>query len=202
MNGARAAELRELDPRWRGAWDFLSLPLRDWLIVNGITGPAVWAELVAGDAVEPMTELVGIMEAFCWPATDSTRVGWSSEILGLWRAARGTNVAHGHRLAAISTTAASYEKESAERAREVAGQTRDMKKLEVMHLAELPRRWICRRFRRRENAKSAEERQTADEVLRARWADQVVGLVLEANLPISKVIRQAGGDQLMARRCC
>ena len=55
MTGTKAAELREGDPRWQQAWSAVDPPFRTWLESIGMTGPAVWAELVARDVPDPIS---------------------------------------------------------------------------------------------------------------------------------------------------
>ena len=72
------------------------------------------------------------------------------------------------------------------------------------HLAGLPSQWRGKRYRRQEAAKNPQEREEAEEAKLAHWTKEVLGLLLEADLPFAASARQARGglEGPSALRCC
>ena len=72
------------------------------------------------------------------------------------------------------------------------------------HLAGLPSQWRGKRYRRQEVAKNPQEREEAEEAKLAHWTKEVLGLLLEADLPFAASARQARGglEGPSSLRCC
>ena len=72
------------------------------------------------------------------------------------------------------------------------------------HLAELLDQWRGKRYRRKEVARNTQEREQAEEKKAARWAKEVLGLLLEADLPFAESARRSRGgvDGPSMLRCC
>ena len=72
------------------------------------------------------------------------------------------------------------------------------------HFAGLPSQWRGKRYRRQEEAKNPQESEEAENSKRERWAKEVLGLLLEADLPFAATAREARGGLTgpTALRCC
>ena len=70
------------------------------------------------------------------------------------------------------------------------------------HLARLPTEWRGKRYRRRERTANEHERAEAYRKERDREGQQVMALLLEANLPFAKTLERVGPDDAAAQRCC
>jgi hypothetical protein len=70
------------------------------------------------------------------------------------------------------------------------------------HLARLPTEWRGKRYRRRERTANDHERAEAYRKERDREGQQVMALLLEANLPFAKTLERVGPDDAAAQRCC
>ena len=77
----------------------------------------------------------------------------------------------------------------------------DLRKLEVAALTDLPTAWRGKVYRRTESADTAHKREEDKQKERARWAKELAGLILEANLPFARAL---GGSTLdgASLRCC
>ena len=195
MAGQEAKAVRDLDPRWTRAWGALDVRLAACLTNLGMVGPSIWAGIDQRD-VPSLADAIG------WEAATDEREGHFEAMRNLVIAASATARAHQERLLRISPAQASFDADMAKREREKFQTNNDLRRMEVERVKLLPSTWTCRRFRRREAAASAEERQAADEELRSKWADRVVSLVAEAELPFATTMAQDKLNPVLARRCC
>ena len=194
--------LRELDPAWGRAWAAVDLELREWLVGRGLQGPNVWTGLPLKDDETFMEGLWAMLKAFGWPWEPADSVLRLGLLRGLFRAARGTAAEHGARLLKITPARASYDRDvmvKTDRQEKVAA---DRRRAAALQLQLLPSAWVCRRFRRRASARTEDERRSADEELRLKWADQVAGLVMEAKLPFAQALEGREADRVVRHRCC
>ena len=72
------------------------------------------------------------------------------------------------------------------------------------HLSELPNQWRGKHYRRKEVARNPQEQEEAEDKKAARWAKEVLGLLLEADLPFADSARRSRGgiDGPSMLRCC
>ena len=78
----------------------------------------------------------------------------------------------------------------------------DLRKLHAASLAQLPTEWRGKRYRRQAKLANESERAEAEDAERQKWARQVVGLLVEANLPYAKTLASTAPDSSVALRCC
>jgi len=77
----------------------------------------------------------------------------------------------------------------------------DFRRLEVAALADLPTAWRGKVYRRTEVADTAHKREEDEAKERARWAKELAGLLLEANLPFARALAGSSLDGA-SLRCC
>ena len=68
-------------------------------------------------------------------------------------------------------------------------------------LADLPTAWRGKVYRRTEAADTAHKREEDEAKERARWAKELAGLLLEANLPFARALAGSSLDGA-SLRCC
>jgi hypothetical protein len=105
------------------------------------------------------------------------------------------------RVGALRSLALSADLETHRRASLHQKERDDLRRLEVAALADLPTAWRGKVYRRTEVADTAHKREEDEAKERARWAKELAGLLLEANLPFARAL---GGTSLdgASLRCC
>ena len=105
------------------------------------------------------------------------------------------------RVGLIQSLELSADLETHRRAGHLLKEKEDLRKLEVVALTDMPTAWRGNVYRRTESADTAHKREEDEQKERARWAKELAGLLLEANLPLAGNL---GSSSLngASLRCC
>jgi hypothetical protein len=127
---------------------------------------------------------------------------WAGLLLFLCKVARGEAVGAAQRAGSVSQLQVSFDREAS--SHEAAARHREVElhRTGLDHLARLPTEWRGKRYRRRERTANDHERAEAYRKERDREGQQVMALLLEANLPFAKTLERVGPDDAAAQRCC
>ena len=88
------------------------------------------------------------------------------------------------------------------RASATSAEARDLNKLALHSLAHLPSEWRGKRYRRTAGLGSEHARAEGERAERLRKGKEVVGILLEANLPYATSCQATPRDEAALLRCC
>ena len=178
MTSARTRQLALSDSRWLGAWQSLEVRVSEALTNTGLCDPFAWVELLDEDNLDQSaTALSAACGGFLAPSGVALNHQLTA-LLGLQHAAQAVVVESAERQADVSEVQLSVEKILGAHASQAEDSSVELRRLEAVRLTALPQAWVCRRHRRRAAATDETERADAETAERARWADEVVGVVL------------------------
>ena len=188
---------------WQQAWLGITPTFQEQLTRLKLDSPVLWAGLADSDeAVEIFTLLDNLSLLTDLPAaTQTQRV---DEARALWRAAQGPGSAYARSEGRKSDLQVSADLLSLASSKRRATEEGDLRKAAAHSLALLPAAWSAKRYRRREQGKNPRAREEAEDQERTRWAKEVLGLLLEANLPFTATALEtrSGVTGPAALRCC
>ena len=183
------------------AWGVLPEEAQTKLSQKGLHDPSIWNALLEG--MPTGAQMADFANGLCGALTDSGMQRWTElgpDLVLLGEASAAAAAARESGVAQLCDLAMIVERAERQRASRGVATTQDLKRLEAESLAFVPKAWTGREVRRPELADSTGERAAAEKTQRARWAKEVAGILVEAQLPFA---RQAGdllGDALT--RCC
>ena len=183
------------------AWGALPVEAQAKLEAKGLRDPSIWNALV--ESMPLASELSAFADGLCGALVDSGMLRWSElgpDLLLLGKASAAAAAARESGVAQISDMAMIVEQSERQRATRGVTTAQDLKRLEAESLALVPKVWIGREVRRSELPDSTGERATAEKNLRAKWAKEVAGILVEAELPFARQAGDLSGDALT--RCC
>ena len=183
------------------AWSALPLEAQAKLESKGLRDPSILHALVEGMPSE--LELAAFADGLCGALVDSGNLRWSelgADLLLLGKASAAAAAARESGVAQISDMAMIVEQSERQRAARGVATSQNLKRLEADSLALVPKAWTGRGVRRAELPDSTGERAAAEKTLRAKWAKEVVGILVEADLPFARQAGNLSGDALT--RCC
>ena len=160
-----------------------------------------WASTFEAAARTPAStlELQQMVQAL--GASDSEAGDWLLQAEQLYELACDLAPAAHKRVGSLHGLAFSADLETHRLAGHRAQKKADLRKLEVTALTSLPTARRGKVYRRTETAETTHKREEDEQHERARWAKELAGLLLKANLPFA---RNLGGAPLdgASLRCC
>ena len=160
-----------------------------------------WASTLEATVRMPAAalKLQEMVRAFA--ATDKAAGGWLWQAEELYALACDLAPSAHRRVGLIHGLALSDDLETHRRTGQVPKEKEDLRKLEAAAFLNLPIAWRGKVYRRTETADSAHKREEDEKKERARWARELAGLLLEANLPFARALGGAPLDGA-SLRCC
>ena len=183
------------------AWGVLPEEAQAKLSHRGLHDPSIWNALLEGMPTAVL--LSEFASGLCGPLTESGIVRWSelgNDLVLLGQASEAAAKARESGIAQLSDLAMIVESAERNRANRGVATAQDLKRLEAESLAFVPKAWLGREVRRPELLDSTGERATAEKKLRAKWAKEVAGILVEAELPFARQAGDLSGEALT--RCC
>ena len=188
-------------PGFKHAFDNLEPKLKKLFTDADFSDALQWAstfESVANSAAasQELLEMLLALGASAKEAED-----WRAQAEALYSVACAFAPSAHRRVGSLHGLALSADLETHRRAGHLLKEKADLRKLEVAALTNLPTAWRGKVYRRSEAADTAHKREEDEQHERARWAKELAGLLLEANLPFA---RNLGGAPLdgASLRCC
>ena len=188
---------------WTTPWNRLDAELRNELSNKGLGDPLIFDGCFdEGPSFRrALRGFLGHLGLDAHPETTEARLDALEE---LRRGATEPATTAGRALAMATDYQLSEDIHERKRAKDGKDKDDTRKAALAEHLSGLPSQWRGKRYRRQEVAQNPQEREEAENAKQERWSKEVLGLLLEANLPFAASAREARGGLTgpTALRCC